>query len=86
MKVVVVINKPVVKLPEVGQMWKHGEIDTAIYMRIRQESGERVFGVQGGKFYSINLDNGNLVHTDMENHDIILLEPVGGTLEVKPIS
>lgn len=86
MKVVVIVNKPVVKLPEVGQMWKHGNIDKNIYMRIDSEQGALAVTMGGNNFYSVNLENGRIVYTSKDNTDIILLEPVGGYLDVKAIS
>jgi len=89
MKVVVSVNKPVVKIPEVGQLWKHGNNDR-IYMRIDQDEGEKVHH-QKGCFYSVDLLRGNIVYTFIDAcgdvpSGIIICEPVGGTLEVKAIS
>ena len=73
------------RLPEVGELWRHLG-DDSVYMRIADYSGLRAlkgFAEDVAKFYSVNIEDGDATWTPLTATGIILLQPVGGTLELE---
>ena len=74
------------RLPEAGELWMHGCTRSIVYMRINDEDGRRARhsgSPEGSLFFSVNMNNGKVTSTGKNAHDIIILEPVGGTLELQ---
>ncbi len=74
------------RLPEVGELWTHGPQGTAVFMRINDLHGIRALrsvAPEGTVFFSVSIKDGKVVGTGKSAHDIIIMEPVGGTLELQ---
>jgi len=78
MKTTVITSTPGPKLPEVGQAWKHRDIES-VYVRISDMQGYKVFPCfADGFFFSVCLATGCLCNTGCDADDIVILQPVGG--------
>ena len=81
-------EKKKIKIPEIGQTWKHKHMDE-IYMRINNKSGAMAKGHNVEEkeeyFYSVDLKCGDIRFSDKEDDSIVLLEPVGGEVHFNEI-
>ena len=71
------------RLPNVGEPWRH-EGSQTVYLRINDDQGERVWeDRRKNSFFSVNIDNGFIRTTDLNDGTIQILEPVGGEIVFK---
>ena len=70
------------RLPEVGELWTHRGLD-GVFMRIDDDSGRELGFPWYDRFYSIDIEDGRAMWTPFTETSIIILHPVGGTLELE---
>ena len=71
MKYTIKSNKPVSKIPEVGQVWRHKGY-TYVYIRISDSIGKLYYPTANDCFYSVSLASGEIALTrkDCESIEI----------------
>lgn len=63
------------RLPEIGEVWQHGEDSGIRYMRINDDDGKAAMtNPPMDVFYSIDIDTGNVYWTKNNETDINVLK------------
>jgi hypothetical protein len=76
------------RLPEVGEAWKHEDLET-VFLRIDDDKGREALGHSEERseyaFYSTDLDTGDIVWTNKDTYDISILVPKDGVIEFEEV-